>query len=517
MSTNNKVVQNFAREKAEFISNVFSLISEGSLRRFILSGETLDIDRECKYPSELSVMDMLDAFNRNGIASRIVSLYPCESWQVEPSVYENPSSATKTPFEKSVHELLKRISLFHKLEILDIIAGIGRYGILLLGFDDGKDLSEKVPSLNSDGTKRRGGKKYDLIYARPIPEVYASIKEIDTDVSSPRYGMPLLYEIQFVDSVPSSDVSGFGSSFSVKKVLVHWTRVIHFADNQMYSDVYGIPRLQQVYNHVLDLKKVLGASGQGYWNGGFPGISLETHPSLEYVDFDEETKNRTKEEIANFQSGLQRYLATVGMTVRTLSPNIADPSPHIRAHLTAISIAMAVPSRIFMGAEEGKLASNQDSRIWVKRLRKRQTQIINNYLILPTLNRLIAVGAIKENKSDIKIFWPDLAAPSGYDKAIIFQKVTDALSKYISGKVYKIISVRDYLHNIMSLDTEEVDMILESMGGESKIMQGLDEMSLTGFPGSGSMGGDSKPVGRPKDTTRTTKTERDAQMDDGVT
>jgi hypothetical protein len=64
----------------------------------------------------------------------------------------------------------------------------------------------------------------------------------------------------------------------------------------------------------------------------------------------------------------------------------------LEAQLDYMAIALGVPKRVFMGSEQGELASSQDSKSWGKRVIKRQNEYLTPMLIRPFIDRLIAMG-----------------------------------------------------------------------------------------------------------------------------
>ena len=56
---------------------------------------------------------------------------------------------------------------------------------------------------------------------------------------------------------------------------VHWTRILHVADNRKTSEIFGMPRLHVVYNNVLEIKKITGSSGEMFYKGAYPGYAIE--------------------------------------------------------------------------------------------------------------------------------------------------------------------------------------------------------------------------------------------------
>lgn len=116
-----------------------------------------DLDKECGFPKSMDADQYWQLYNGDGIAARVCEVLPKHIWQVQPEVFEDEESDTQTPFElawddlcsglrpeKSYYQDEKGNPVWNLLARADIMAGIGQYGVILLGFDDGLDLSEPV-------------------------------------------------------------------------------------------------------------------------------------------------------------------------------------------------------------------------------------------------------------------------------------------------------------------------------------------------------------------------------------
>jgi len=410
-----------------------------------------DIDAECGHPEQISLDDYKRMFTRGDVAARVVSLFPEETWKESPDVYETEDE-TETEFELAWKDLEQRIPLFTYLQRADVLSGVGRFGALLLGFDDGLPLSEPVASVlaaEAAGEPGVGAGEMKLLYLRPLDETILEVPSLETDATSPRYGQPTLYRVSFEDMNTSSE----------QIVEVHWTRMIHLADNRTNSEIYGCPRMEKVFNRLLDLRKIAGGSGEMFWKGGFPGLSIESQPTDEDVEFD---KDATKEQIESYMNGLQRYIATVGMTAKSLSVQVADPAPHVDLQLKLISVAMAVPWRVFVGSEAAQLASEQDTRAWNARITKRRVEYVNPFVLRPFCDRLVAAGVLPMPVDGYEIDWPDLNSPSDLDKAAIAEHRSNALAKYVTGGCDVIVPPFHYLTLVLGMSEEEADSVIEA-------------------------------------------------------
>lgn len=458
------------QEQKEDHAAIRDMILNASTMRSQLLSQLLDprrdIDSECGYPSELTPQQYKLMYDREGVATRVVSLFPEESWGVDPEIYES-EKATGTPFEEAWKELEKEHQIYSYLSKVDVVSGIGRFGLLLLGIDDGKPLSAPVDGVDEFGNKT-GNHVYKLLYLRVFDESVVKIQNTEKDFNSPRFGKPTMYSIAFDASITSV----MGESTNQIQSLVHWTRVIHVADNRQTSEVFGVPRMQTVFNRLYDLRKVAGGSGEMFWKGGFPGYSFEMDSGARPLDAS--TKAELKEELFNYANGLQRYLALQGVKANSLSPQVADPRSHVDVQILLICIALGVPRRIFEGSEEAKLASFQDVRTWNKRLKKRQNKYLSSWLIRPVVNRLIAFGILPEPVDGFLVFWPDLDSPSDDDRATVLVKMVDAFSKYVNGNVEQLIPADLFLSMFANLTTEQIEEIMEAARKREKDLE-VDE------------------------------------------
>ena len=273
------------------------------------------------------------------------------------------------------------INPWHYLHRVDGLSGIGSFGILLLGFDDGGELSDPVPGIMADGSRDPDStKEHRLLYLRAFDQTLVQVQSYETDRNNPRYGQPRSYYVKFMDPLLlSTSVQPSIQDYTTQ--IVHWTRVIHIADNRMSSEVFGVPRQQCVLNRLFDLRKILGGSGEMFWRGSMPGWAFETPPELGTdVELDDQS---IKDQMEAMQSGLQRYIALTGMKARSLAPQVSSPTQHVDEQIRAICTSIGVPMRILQGTESDHLASQQDAVTWNRRLRRRQQIYLTPYVIGP--------------------------------------------------------------------------------------------------------------------------------------
>lgn len=408
-----------------------------------------EIDRECGYPASITPFMYYMMFKRDGLSRRVVSLFPDECWQQTPDLFEDEQKG-ETVFEAAWDEITTRLNIWSILHRADVRSGIGRFGVVLLGLADGKDYAQPAAGIDSRGQKV-GDVQNEILYLRVFDETMVRILKREADTSNPRFGKPILYQVTFMDLDIMGGGGGVTTSTQITKV-VHWSRLIHFADNRGFSEIFGDPRMEAVFNRLMDVRKILSGSGEMFWKGAFPGISFELQPGIGNADIDTES---LRKEMERYSGGLQRYLAVSGLTAKTLAPEIESPKEHLEAQMDQIALALGCPKRVLNGSEEAKLASNQDSKAWRGRVAQRQTMYVTPMVIRPFVDRLIALGILPTPKQ-YEIYWPDLSNASDSEKATVALTLSQALAQYVAAAGDQLIPAEIYLEVIMGLDPDKV-------------------------------------------------------------
>lgn len=497
--------------------------------RFAFGGqsqqEDRDFDRECKYPTteELTPNWYREKYGRWGLAARCVDIWPDESWAVYPEVYETEDPKT-TPFEDAWNDLNERVLACHYLHRADRLSGIGRFGVIFLGLDDGGRL-DGPPA----GFDRYTGEptstdppRYKVNYLRALDESVVRVTNSDSDPRSPRNGRPTYYSVQFASSDvggpgelpgggrPPGDFGGpggaqgrgsylggkgvtpgDGKTYAPSRVTarVHWTRMIHLADNRLTSEVYGEPRLKKVADYLHDARKVAGSSAEMFYKGGFPGYAFEQFPDqFSEIDLDPES---LRQQINLYQKGLQRYLATMGGRWSSLSPQVADPNNHLDWYVKLIATTLGVPIKIFLGTESGHLASSQDANAWRTRLMGRQVRYLTPMVLRPFVDRLVTLGALPPpSGGQYKIAWRDLRSLSDGERADVALKRMQALGQYYTNAVNQGVALRSALTMVMGMTEDEAQSVIDEQNkNPTPVLLPMAPAGAAPAPGKGGQGG----------------------------
>lgn len=491
--------------QAELVANLFDRALAGIP---ILDGENLDrnIDQMCGYPETITASMYTTMYRRNEIANRVVNINPDECWKDFPKIYETEEER-ETAFEKAIDRLNARTHLFSYLHRVDRVSGIGRYGVLFLGFDDGLDFSEPVPGFGESGPLETRGNA-NVIYYRVFGESSVSIMEMENDRTNPRYGHPKYYNLVFQEHPSSTETTA-------QSHRVHWSRCIHIADDRIESEIFGAPRMEPIFNRLLDLRKVVGGSGEMFWKGAFPGLSFEVDPK--YGDFTEEEKAALRADVAAYAEGLQRYITMVGVSVKSITPQVADPTMHTRNLLMLIAMNKGVPMQTFMGSQQGQLDSPQDAILWRERIALRKERYVSPHIIRPTIDRLIQAGALPPPKEQpdqplpYVIRWEPMAPLGIIEQAEVAKNNAEALARYATSGAEALVPLPEFLGKFMGLSVQQVESIMAAEQTErSPVLQELGKV-LSGSA-NGNIPNSIPNIPKPTDTKDPSKTPVNVQQ-----
>ena len=441
-----------------------------------------DINLECDYPEtpNIKVEDYQRMYDRSPIAQRVVNIYPDECWQLFPNVRESDDAEKKTAFDKALEELGKSLTdeefldedgwyeaqeeygnpLWSFLHEADRLAGIGHYGLLLFGLDDGLDLDQPVKGFE-DNEEMEGeqtfltNQDHKLLYISSFAEASVQTIAFENNKYSPRYRRPKFYSID-LGQVNETDYVTQGRE--ARTVKVHWSRILHIADMGGRSRIIAEPRQRPVWNNLLDLLKVYGGDAESFWKNAGMRIFLETHPQLGGdVDLDE---NSLQAALWNMENGQQKWAALTGMSAKTIAPQVVDPKTHVDVQIDAICIKIPVPKRKFLGSERGELSSGQDDGDWNDNVRRRRVQYLVPRVVVPFVNRLIRYGVLPK-PSRFTVDWQDPENMKPLEQAQLVGTRVEAMAKYIAGQVDTLMDPMDFLTREMEIEEEDAKQILE--------------------------------------------------------
>ncbi len=364
-------------------------------------GGKRDIYEICGYPQALDARDYARMYQRNDIAARVVDAYPDATWGEAPEIDVLGWDA-----------LDKKHNIMRSLHRLDRLTNMGHYGILVLGLDGGEAMH--LPADRSD---------YGLLYLQPHSERTADIIRWDIRPDSPRFGQPFEYNI-------TTGINWTGSGGGERTMRVHHSRVIHVAERAQEDISIGTPRLERIWNRMIDLDKLLGGGAEIYWQNAAQIIAFKAAADTE---FDPASKADMEEQFEEMQHGLRRMLRLRGVEPQQIAAGLmgSDPSNLISSELDFIAGATGIPKRILIGSERGELASSQDETAWSNRIMERREQHASPNIIEPLINRLQSLGVVQ--KAPFEVTWADEDTLGEETRATIAKIRAETLTAYNNG------------------------------------------------------------------------------------
>lgn len=365
------------------------------------------------YKARLEFRDFKARYLRQDVAHRLVKAYPEATWSQPPTVCEDETSDQPTAFEQAWSEMATRVQVFAALERADLLANLGQYSIVLIGLMGQDNLALPATPVSDPAS---------VLYLTPYSEEFARVQALETDASQPGFGRPRLYRLDIGRSAQAGEM---GRSRNYQ--MVHASRVIHVAEDTLDDDVYGIPRLEPVWDRLDDLLKVVGGSAEMFWRDAKRRLAFETRDGYSIRGEDEAD---VVDDVEEFVHNLKDWIRVEGVNVKDLSGIVASPREHADVYLDLISAATSIPKRILLGSERGQLASSQDEHAWLGRIVRRQTQFAEARMLRPLIDRLLRLGALPQPATPYRVEWENLYALSEEKQATVAKDVASALAQY---------------------------------------------------------------------------------------
>jgi len=391
------------------------------------------------YPSALTYKHFWQRYRRQDICKRIVEAYPDATWRGYPDVYD-ADAPEESSFTTQWGRLARDLKVYHYFNRVDVLAGVGSYAVLLIGFRETAPVDMSRPPNNPS----------EVIYLSPYSEENAQIDSYDNDPTSPRYGLPERYKLTMA-------IEGTHAPSGSRTQLVHWTRCIHVAEGLLEDEIFGTPRLEAVFNRIEDLARVVGGSAEMFWKGAFPGYGFIAKDG---ATWDDQTIEDFTDEVEEYFHGLKRFLRMSDTEIHDFAMQVANPKNHFDVLLTLVAGTTGIPQRILTGSERGELASNQDEDNWDNRVEERRIDFAEPTIIRPFVDRLGGFGILDVPENYI-VDWPDLQSLSERDQADIGLVRAKTVAEYVRSGGESLLPPLEFLTRVMNVPAEEAPGILE--------------------------------------------------------
>ena len=394
------------------------------------------------YGEHLDYADYLAMYKRGGIASTVVAKVAKSCWRDMPEIKDNDKGILEEQLLK-----LKKVKFFKAMERADILNRVGNFSVMLIGIPDGLQLNQPIGLAKKDS--------FSSMYFNVYSYDGIEIIQFDNDPASPRFGLPVLYQLQTIDTDGSQR-----KQKQMISVIAHYTRIVHLAEGQLDSTVEGTPALEAPWNALIDKNKVRGSSAESYYRNSRQKLALEVNEGAKFSK-DPEVKMALKENVENWQNGFEDTLRLENMKANMLQPSMASPRDPFDIAVEEVSGTTGIPVRILTGKGGGTLVGSEDKATWNALVLDRQDQECTIYLL--DALAIMAEAGILELPEDAEVEWPvqsslseKESSESAKNKAEAFKAITEGLTNIGGDEVVAKSAFKEV--GLEGIETDDIDL-----------------------------------------------------------
>lgn len=353
------------------------------------------------YPCELTFFNFWNMFRRFGVARRAVRVYPDQTWLDDPMV-ESKDAA----FTRDLEALIER-GLWRRLKGLDTRQRVGRYAGMFMRVRDNQTPDKPIVG-------KLGGLAA-LVDMMPLYESQLEVSTTDDNPESDTFGQPTMY--LFAAGNVGNRNERAATSFSI-----HPSRIVIAAEGADNGSIYGVPVLESVYNDLMDLRKILGGGGEGFYKNAAQSIVFDLKDGAS-AKANAPLLDKFNEQYDDFaQNRSRRAMWTPGMEAKVLDSNLINPKEFADNSLLSISAGVDVPVAILVGNQTGRLAGDQDTKGFLSSVQARRLDFGTD-MVKAQLDWFVRWGILPSAAFTIE--WPDAQAPSKEQKLDNASKMTE--------------------------------------------------------------------------------------------
>lgn len=352
------------------------------------------------YPETLTFSQLHSMYERNGFGKAAVEKTIGKTWQDMPQIWET-EDPKETATEKDIRERLDDLRFWQNVSEADRRALVGGYAGLILRFADSKTFDQPVDSVS--------GGLMGLVEVIPAWAGQLEVSEWDQVETSETYGKPKMY------SFTEASVGGKGNQS--RAFNLHPDRVVIWSKD---GTIHCKSLLEAGYNNLIDMEKISGAGGEGFYKNAksAPVLELDKEAQLESmaqgmgIDISD-IADKMDEQVKDFNSGFDSMLLLQGITAKTLNVSLPIPEHFFGTSLMIFSASVDCPQKILTGSQTGERSSTEDASEWARTNMSRRN-LIAKPTIMTIIQRLEAVGILPDR--DWHIEWTDLTEASATEK-----------------------------------------------------------------------------------------------------
>jgi hypothetical protein len=353
------------------------------------------------YPGTLTFSNFWNMYRRLGIAASVVELPPDTTWSTTPTIKSSDQ------FEKEFEALSKRVKFWQRLKGLDTRQRVGRYAGMFMRVRDGKK-----PDQPLEGKFSGSGALVSMV---PLYESQLKVLDINQDASSEDFEQPITYQYD-------GGATGDRNEKSASSFTIHASRIVVAAEDSDDGTIYGKPALESIFNTLMDIRKIIGAGGEGFYRNAAQRTVFNLNPEAA-SSIDTELLNQFNENFDDFiRNGMRRAMWTPGMESQTLQSELTGSKEYFDSALADVAAGAKIASSVIIGRQTGVLAGTEDSKQFLSDMQGRRLDF-GNEMIEAEIDWMIKWGILPSAEYEIE--WDDLLARSDDEKLDASKKMAE--------------------------------------------------------------------------------------------
>lgn len=381
------------------------------------------------YPQQLQFFNFWNMYRRNGTAKAIVNIPPNITW------IDDPEIEASDRFISELETLVENKKLWSRLKGLDKRQRVGRYAGLFIEIKDGKQLDQPVDTVSGVDA---------IVSFKPIYESQLTVATTDDD------GNPTMYNY-------NSSATGNRDDRSARSALLHPDRVVISAEGADDGSIYGVPELEACFNSLMDLVKIGGASGEGYYQNTRQAPVINAGKDSKLPTNDAAIKE-WEQDLEAYLNDWRKFWVGEGLELQFPDISLADPKEHRQTAINDCSASSGIPNNMLNGTQTGVLAGDKDYTFFLMGQNSRRKEYGTD-TVKDVLNRLISYGALPNEK--FKVTWTDLLTLSDMELAELADKQASANQKQFQAGQPAIFPV-EHIQEAVGVEVEKLEMPDES-------------------------------------------------------
>ena len=397
----------FLRPKPEkvMVSRKMDLIMNdiaNAVRSSIYTGQYDNADtmhniyKDFGYPETVTFSNLWNMYRRFGVAKGVVDILVDLTWVDAPAIVSDNQQ-----FMDEFQLLVDKKYLWSRLKGLDKRQRVGRYAGMFVQVRDGRMPNEPVGMLNGIES---------IVKLVPLYEGQLEVSTTETNMMAENYDEPTMYQYK---------AKGIGSrnEDSAQSFEIHPSRLLMAAEGADDGSIYGISSLECVYNDLMDLRKISGSGGEGYYQ------NTRNAPVFKADDefSGEDNEEALAEAIDEWLSKHRKRLVLKGIEPKFPNIQLTDPKEFYQNTINNIAAGSGIPSAFLIGQQTGRLASDKDSRHLMTLAQSRRDNFLT-LLVETWIDWCMQYGVLPTAEYEVE--WGDLLTLSDDEKVEVVSKMS---------------------------------------------------------------------------------------------